>query len=53
MLTVLLAGANCAEPAMIPTDQSEDGIQKWHEDCKGFNERPEDPAFVKSLKTFR
>jgi hypothetical protein len=53
MLTVRLAGANCAGPATIPTDQSEDRIQKWHEDWKCFNERPEDPAFVKFLETFR
>lgn len=54
MLSVLICGANCAEPPSRPQDQTAAGVQKWSQDWNQFNDRlAKDPVFQKSYKTFR
>ncbi|AZO48085.1 hypothetical protein [Mesorhizobium sp. M4B.F.Ca.ET.058.02.1.1] len=54
MLSVLVSGANCAEPAGRPTDISPAGVENWKAQWHQFNERlGKDPIFQKSYQTFR
>jgi hypothetical protein len=52
MLSVLLCGANCAEPPARPDPKI--GIQTWLDDWKRFNDRlATDKVFAASYKTFQ
>lgn len=54
MLSVLLSGANCAEPPTLPQDHSVEGIRAWQNQWERHQSKLEtDPQFAHSFKIFK